>query len=86
MYMQNEQIKQLIEQGIPESFVEIGGDDGTHFDAIVVSERFSGLNMVKQHQLVYQALGEKMGREIHALSIRTFTPDEWEKSKGLRVL
>ena len=84
--MQIEEIKQLIEAGIPGSQVQVEGDDGTHFGAIIISEVFAGKNMVQQHQVVYGALGDKMGREIHALSIQTYTPDEWEKKKNLRVL
>ena len=66
--------------------MEVAGDDGTHFEAIIVSDSFTGLNMVQQHQLVYKALGEKIGGEIHALSIQTFIPDEWEKKKRLKVI
>lgn len=84
--MQNDEIKSMISTGIPGSHVEVAGDDGTHFEAIIVSESFSGLNMVQQHQLVYKALGEKMGSDIHALSIQTYTPDEWEKKRHLRLV
>jgi acid stress-induced BolA-like protein IbaG/YrbA len=84
--MQCEDIKQLIESGIPDSLVEIEGDDGTHFGAIIVSDVFAGLSMVQQHQIVYKALGDKMGTDIHALSIQTHTPEEWEKKKLLRVV
>ena len=84
--MQNDEIKALISAGIPGSQVDVAGDDGTHFEAIIVSDSFTGLNMVQQHQLVYKALGDKMGGEIHALSIQTYTPDEWEKKKLLRVI
>lgn len=83
--MQSEDIKQLIEQGITDCTVEIKGD-GNHFEAIIVSEAFAGKNMVQQHQLVYQSLGEKMGAEIHALSMQTLTPQEWEQKKKLRIL
>ena len=83
--MQTELIKQLIEEGIPGAVVEVSGD-GTHFDAIVVSPAFAGRNRVQQHQLVYGTLGEKMGREIHALSIQTFTPEQWDKARQLRVI
>ena len=72
------EIKQLIESGLPESTAIIEGDDGTHFQGIVISEQFAGKSMVQQHQLVYKALGEKMGKEIHALSMQTFTPEEWQ--------
>ena len=84
--MHSEDIKQLIEGGVPGSLVEIEGDDGTHFGAIIVSEDFVGKSMVQQHQLVYKALGEKMGTDIHALSIQTFTPEEWEAKKKLRII
>ena len=84
--MQNDEIKALITTGIPGCHVEVAGDDGTHFEAIIVSDSFTGLNMVQQHQLVYKALGDKMGREIHALSIQTYTPDAWEMKKQLRVI
>ncbi len=83
--MQVEEIKKLIEVGVPNSQVEVDGD-GTHFTAIIVSNVFAGKNMVQQHQVVYRALGDKMGTDIHALSIQTHTPEEWEKKKSLRVL
>ncbi len=83
--MQSEEIKRLIERGIPDCRVEITGD-GTHFEAIVVSDVFADKTLVQQHQVVYQALGEKMGTDIHALSLRTYTPEEWDKQQKLRVL
>jgi len=83
--MQIDEIKQLIETGLPDAMVEMDGD-GTHFSAVVVSGEFAGKNMVQRHQLVYKTLGEKMGNEIHALSIQTYTPEEWEQKKDLRVI
>ena len=83
--MQNDDIKGLIQAGIQDCNVEVSGD-GTHFEAIIVSDLFVGKTMVQQHQLVYQALGEKMGTDIHALSIQTYTQEEWEKKKGMRVI
>lgn len=83
--MQTDEIKQMIEHGLPGAAVEVDGD-GTHFAAIVVSEAFADKNMVQQHQLVYQTLGGQMGNEIHALSLQTYTPAEWEKQKDLRVI
>jgi len=83
--MQAEEIKKLIEAGIPGAHVQLEGDDGAHFAAIVVSDAFVGKGLVQQHQLVYQALGEKMGGDIHALSIQTCTPEQWEKKKDLRL-
>ena len=71
------EVRNYIMQGLPCEYVAVQGDDGQHFDAVIVSAQFSGKNMVQQHQLVYQALGERMQSEIHALSMRTFTPEAW---------
>lgn len=76
--MQASELQKLINSGIPGSEVIIRGD-GDHFDAVVVSEQFSGLTMVQQHQLVYGTLGGRMGGEIHALALKTFTPEEWAR-------
>ena len=70
--------------GQPCEHIEVRGDDGQHFEAVVVSAAFIGKNMVQQHQLVYQALGDKMRSEIHALSMRTFTPEAWQNA-GKRI-
>jgi len=83
--LQIEKIKELIESGIPGCQVEVDGD-GTHFSAVIVSEVFAGKNTVQQHQVVYKALGDKMGTDIHALSMQTCTPEEWEKKKSLRIV
>jgi len=63
-------------------FIKVLGDDGTHFEAIIVSEQFVGKSMVQQHQLVYAALGERMREEIHALSMQTLTPEQWQAKQG----
>jgi acid stress-induced BolA-like protein IbaG/YrbA len=71
-------IKKLIEQGLPGAEATVRGDDGAHFEADVVCAEFQGLNMVKQHQMVYATLGDRMqSGEIHALALRTYTPQEW---------
>jgi acid stress-induced BolA-like protein IbaG/YrbA len=75
-----ESVKSGIEGGLACQHVEVIGD-GHHFQALVVSDEFAGRNRVQRHQLVYQALGERMREEIHALSMRTLTPEEW-KSGG----
>ena len=54
--------------------------DGQHFFAEIVSEEFEGLNRIQRHQKVYQALGDKMHSEIHALSMKTLTPEEANKA------
>jgi acid stress-induced BolA-like protein IbaG/YrbA len=77
--MNSETIKQLIESGLPGADILVEGDDGTHFQARIVSELFVDMTMVQQHQMVYKTLGDKMGSDIHALSIQTYTPEEWEK-------
>ncbi len=75
-----ESIRENIEHGMTTSHLEVEGD-GQHFFAVVVSAEFEGLNRVQRHQRVYQTLGERMREEIHALSIKTFTPQEWENSR-----
>jgi acid stress-induced BolA-like protein IbaG/YrbA len=75
--MQPETIKQLIEAGLAGARAEVSGD-GHHFEAIIVCDAFAGKSMVQQHQLVYQALGDKMKAEIHALSMRTLTPEQFQ--------
>jgi acid stress-induced BolA-like protein IbaG/YrbA len=70
-------IKRWIEQGLETQIVESDGD-GHHFEATVVSAAFRGRTRVQQHQLVYAALGERMKAEIHALSLQTLTPEEWQ--------
>lgn len=72
-----ESIKAGIEAGLACEHVEVVGD-GEHFQALVVSAEFAGRNRVQRHQLVYAALGSRMREEIHALSMRTLTPQEWK--------
>ena len=74
--MNADTIRQLIEQGLPGARAEVRGDDGVHFEATVVSEAFRGKLPLARHRMVYATLGERMGGEIHALSLRTLTPDE----------
>ena len=71
-----ESIKQGIEAGLACERVEVAGD-GQHFQALVVSQAFAGKSRIQRHQLVYGALGDRMKSEIHALSMRTLTPEEW---------
>lgn len=72
--MTAQEIRALIEAGLPGSLVTVTGDDGQHFEAEVVSPDFVGKSMVEQHRLVYASLGGRMGREIHALKLRTRAP------------
>ena len=73
-----ESVKQGIEAGLACEHCEVIGD-GQHFQAVVVSSAFAGKNRVQRHQLVYRALGDRMREEIHALSMQTLTPEEWNK-------
>ena len=76
-------IEDCIRAGLSCTHLQVRGD-GAHFEAVIVSPRFEGLTRVRQHQLVYGALGERMRSEIHALSMQTFSPQEWEsRARGL---
>ena len=78
--MTADQLRIIIVNGMSCDHVEVLGDDGQHFEAVIVSPQFTGKNMIQQHRLVYQALGDRMRAEVHALSMRTFTPDAWAQS------
>jgi acid stress-induced BolA-like protein IbaG/YrbA len=71
-----EDVKRYIAQGLDCERVEVDGD-GRHFQALIVSAAFAGKTRVARHQLVYAALGERMREEVHALSMRTLTPEEF---------
>jgi acid stress-induced BolA-like protein IbaG/YrbA len=77
-----EDIQRLIEAGIPGAQVRVVGDDGRHFEALVVSAEFVGKSLVQQHQMVYRALGEHMREAIHALALRTLTPEQHAADAG----
>jgi acid stress-induced BolA-like protein IbaG/YrbA len=72
-------IQQLIEAGLPGAQARVSGEDGVHFEATVVSADFRGKLPLARHRLVYATLGTRMGGEIHALALRTLTPEEAEK-------
>ena len=69
-------VEDSIRAGLAVTHLEVTGD-GAHFEAVVVSPAFAGLNRVRRHQLVYAALGDRMREEIHALSMKTLSPEEW---------
>ena len=77
--VESSSIEASIRAGLECTHIEVQGD-GAHFEAIIVSPRFAGLARVRQHQLVYAALGDRMRSEIHALSMKTLTPEEWSAS------
>jgi acid stress-induced BolA-like protein IbaG/YrbA len=69
-------IRELIQAGLPGARADVRGEDGVHFEAVVVSEAFRGKLPLARHRLVYATLGDRMGGEIHALALRTLTPEE----------
>ena len=71
-----ETIRQLIETGLPGAQAQVQGDDGVHFEATVVCEAFRGKLPLARHRMVYATLGDLMGGAIHALALKTVTPDE----------
>ena len=71
------EVTRLIEEGLEAAKVEVRSDDGSHFAALVVSDEFEGMRPLQRHQLIYKALGERVGREIHALTIRALTRAEY---------
>jgi acid stress-induced BolA-like protein IbaG/YrbA len=75
-----ESIQLNIAQGMATEHLSVVGD-GTHFEAVIVSDAFAGKNRVQRHQLVYQTMGDRMREEIHALSMKTYTPQEWANSR-----
>lgn len=74
--MNPQEIAELIRAGLPGAVVRVESDDNTHFAARVIAPEFAGKRSLMRHQLVYSTLGERMGREIHALSIEALTPEE----------
>ena len=80
--MEAEEIKALIENGIEGASARIFTEDNTHYAALVISAAFAGKRSIARHQLVYGCLGALMGNEIHAMSIRAYTPDEWAEQQA----
>ncbi|GAB3507016.1 MULTISPECIES: BolA family protein [Lysobacterales] len=74
--MDADTIRRMIEDGLPGARAQVQGDDGVHFEATVVAEAFRGKLPLARHRMVYATLGELMGGAIHALALKTVTPDE----------
>ncbi|TDJ33989.1 MAG: BolA/IbaG family iron-sulfur metabolism protein [Gammaproteobacteria bacterium] len=74
--MDRDTIRQLIEGQLPGCEALVEGDDGVHFSARVVASQFAGKSTLERHRMIYGALGERMGTDIHALSIKAMTPEE----------
>jgi len=73
-------VKSYIAAGLACSHLEVEGD-GQHFKAVIVSTAFAGKRPIQRHQIVYAALGDRMREEIHALSMKTLTPEEFDSSQ-----
>lgn len=82
--MTPDEIKKVIEEAVPQSTAHVldPNNDGQHFQAIVVSPTFEGMMLVKQHQMVMAALKEAFVEAVHALTLKTFTPQKWNEVKG----
>jgi acid stress-induced BolA-like protein IbaG/YrbA len=74
--MDSTTIEQLIRAGLPDAQVSVSGADGVHFEAQITSPAFAGKSTLQRHRMVYDTLGELMGREIHALALRTGLPGD----------
>ena len=77
--MNPEEVAKLITAGLPQADVRVRSGDNTHFEAVIVAGQFAGKRPLARHQMVYDCLGDLMGNEIHALTIRAHTPDEWRE-------
>jgi len=79
--MDTARIEEMIKAAIPDADVRAADMQGTgdHFDVVVVSAAFAGLSLVQQHRMVYGALGDSMRQAIHALALRTLTPEQFQK-------
>ena len=80
MALTPEQLQQYISQGLLCTHLTVEGD-GQHFFATIISNEFNGLRLIQRHKKVYDVLGDRMREEIHALSMKTLTPQEWDTKK-----
>ncbi len=80
--MHPDKVAEMIRAALPAALVRVASDDQTHFTALVVAPQFAGKRRITRHQMVYQALGDLVGREIHALSIEALTPEEHAGAAG----
>ncbi len=82
--MEPTELERRLHEAFPGAEVEVSDMTGTkdHFQARIVTPAFAGQSLIKQHQMVYGALGEAMKGAIHALALRTYTPESWAKSQG----
>ena len=78
--MNPEEIERLIEQGLEDANARVVTDGQGHYEAVVVCPAFAGKRSLPRHQMVYATLGDRVGREIHALAVKTYTPEEWQET------
>jgi acid stress-induced BolA-like protein IbaG/YrbA len=76
--MDPREIATLIETNLTGAKADVRTDGQGHYEATVIAAAFAGLRSLKRHQMVYATLGQRVGREIHALALETFTPEEWQ--------
>ncbi len=78
-----QEVSSIIKKAIPDAIVIIQDpqNDGQHLQAFVISPSFEGLMLIKQHQMVMKPLREIMAAQVHALALKTFTPDKWQEAK-----
>jgi len=81
--MQINDIQKIIEQAVPQSTVYVLDpmNDGQHLQAYVISPAFEGMMLIKQHQMVMGALAQALATSVHAMGLKTFTPERWEQEK-----
>jgi len=83
--MNPEDVKQRIAAGLPDCEITVTGD-GSHFEVVAVGEVFAGLSPVKKQQLVYGTVNDLItSGELHALTIKAYTPAEWEQARKLQI-
>ncbi len=83
--MTTDEIKKLIESNIESAQVMVTGEGGM-FDTTVISDKFDGLSQVKKQQMVYAAVNSQItSGDIHALSIKAYTPEEWQTASKLQI-
>lgn len=85
--MHAQALKELLESRLPDCEFIVRGDDGRHFEVIAVGEVFATLpSPVKKQQLVFAALAEEFASDkLHAMALKTYTPEQWEKAKDLQA-
>ena len=77
--IQPSQVEALIQAQLPDAQVKVMTNDGEHYEVIVVSDAFAGKRLVQQHQLVYKAINDEMrSGAIHAMAVKTYTPEAWQ--------